>query len=137
MSLEDRETYRDDETAKDHVPKQVLFPGEFWMCSFQLAEVLEDEVCVHDYSRASAGQGEARDESPDLWRQLEDLEVVEIEPRVGNDAEDVGADGGGQDNGGASSREANVRGVVVALERVEGTRALLTLPQAARASRNP
>lgn len=74
------ETYQNDRPAEHHVPQQVLLPVELGMCCLQLTQVLEDEVCVHDYAQFGPCQEEAGDKSPNLGREFENLEIVEIEP---------------------------------------------------------
>lgn len=56
------------------------------MCCLQLTQVLEDEVCVHDYAQFGACQEKAGDKSPNLGRELEDFEVVEVEPPNGENS---------------------------------------------------
>lgn len=80
-------TYHDDRATKDQIPQQVLFPVELWVCGFQLSQILEDKVCVHDYAQLGACQEEAGGKAPNLGRELEDLEVVEVEPLDGKEAE--------------------------------------------------
>lgn len=79
-------TYHNDRAAENQVPQQVLFPVELGMCCLQLTQILEDEVCVHDYAQFRACQEKAGDKSPNLGRELEDLEVVEVEPPNGEDS---------------------------------------------------
>lgn len=84
------QTYQNGEAAEDYVPQQVLPPIELWVCRLELAHVLENEVGVHDYSNFRSRQEKARDKPPNLWWELEDLEVVEVEPLNGEYAEVAG-----------------------------------------------
>lgn len=73
-------TYQDDGAAEDQVPQQVLLLVELGICGFELAQVLEDEIRVKNNTELRPSQEKARDKSPDLGRQFEDLEVVKVEP---------------------------------------------------------
>lgn len=79
-------TYDDDEATKHQVPQNVFLPAKLRVCRLKLADILEDEVCVHDYPQLWTGEEEAGDEAPYLRWELEDLEVVEVEPGVGKEA---------------------------------------------------
>lgn len=75
-------TYNDDEATKYQVPQDVFLSGKLRVCRLKLADILEDEVCVHDYPQLWASEEEAGDKAPYLRRKLEDLQVVEVQPRV-------------------------------------------------------
>ena len=78
-------SYNDDCAAEDQVPEEVLLPAKFGVRGLQLARVLEDKICVHDDAQLRACEHEAGDEAPYLGRQAEELQVVEVDPGVGDD----------------------------------------------------
>lgn len=43
-------TYHDDSSTEYQIPQQVFLPVELGMCGLKLAQILENEVCVHDYA---------------------------------------------------------------------------------------
>lgn len=72
-------TYHDN-TADDHqVPDQVLFPREFGIALFKLAQVCETEVCIEENSEIGLGDQEARYKSVNTRRKLEEEAPVEPE----------------------------------------------------------
>lgn len=101
-------TYHDGKATENQVPQQVLFPVELGMCGLQLAQVLEHKICVHDDAQFRACQEEAGAKSPNLGREFEDLEIVEVEPPDREEAE-VTANRGCQDGSGKRPARLHVR----------------------------
>lgn len=127
-------TYQDDKATENQVPQQVLLPVELGMCRLQLAQVLEDEVCVHDYAQLGACQEEAGDKSPNLGRQFEYLEVVKVEPLNGEEAK-MTANRSRKNSSSKGPVTSNVRSDCHCPEKVQWV--MLTLPAVGRANRPP
>lgn len=125
-------TYGDDGAAEHQVPQQVLLPGELWVCRLKLVGILVHEVCVEDYAQLWTGKEEAGDKSPYLGRDLEDLQVVEVEPGIGKDAH-VTTNRSDQDGSRKGPAKAGIRFGPSSRE----VESLLTLLCLARASKHP
>lgn len=78
------------------------------MRRLKLTCVLVDEICVHHYAQFWPSDQVAGEEPPYLRWNLEDLEVVEVEPRVREDSE-MDTDRGSEDCGRHRSVNCEVR----------------------------
>lgn len=86
------------------------------MCCLQLTQILKDEVCVHNYAQFGACQEKAGDKSPNLGRELEDLEVVEVEPPEGKNSK-VTANRGRKDSTSQSPAKSIILDLTVAVAK--------------------
>lgn len=103
-------TYNNNQATENNVPQQVLFPVELGVRCFKLACVLIDEVCIHHNAQLWPSDKEASHKSPYLRWEFEDLEVVEVEPRVRENAE-MDTNRRQQDSGRESPAIVKVRGL--------------------------
>lgn len=72
-------TYNDDAADEHEVPYQILFLGEFRIAPFQLAQIVIHEIRVKEHSQVFRRYEEARYQSVDRRRELEEHRIMEEE----------------------------------------------------------